>query len=843
MLQDLRHGVRLLLNHKGWTAVLVLSLALGIGANTALFSAVNGQLLRTIPVQSPGELVRFKYVGREQLGTNFNEYGYTARDPSGQDVRSTFPYAIYQEFLKANQTMSDVLASAPRGQLNVVVDGQAEIARGFLASGNYYRALGVPALAGRTLLPEDDAPGAGGAAVISEGYWRRRFGGSPDAIGKAIQVNNTPVTIVGVTAAAFTGIQQPLATAPDITLPLNVQPRLEAENWLTQQTTWWLQIMGRLKPGVTAPQVQGNLEGAFQQSARSGWERFMAGLSERERGLTEYQTRTSASRLRVDDGSRGIYDTSQNDLRSMTLLGVVVGLLLLIVCANVANLLLARATARQREISVRLSTGATRGRLVRQLLTESVLLAALGGLAGLGVGWWARYLLPSAAAPLPNASALPPFDWRLYLFVTLLSLVTGAVFGIAPALRATDVSVHDTLKASGRSVIGSRRLLSRALLVLQVALSLVLLVGAGLFLTTLSNLRKVDVGFDTRNLLLFRVDPRLNQYDQARIADLYARLLERLRAVPGVRNASLSQPGLLTGSTSTTNIYIEGRAYGERGDPMYQVTVSPTFFETLGIPLLAGRTLTARDDEKAPKVVAINESAARQYFEGNAIGRRFGRRVEERQEWQIVGVVRDARYNSLRDAPPPTVYWPYVQRCCPGAVFEVRTASDPSGFVASIREAVRQVDPNLPLMNVVTQAESIETRLNQERLFARAYALFGGLALLLASIGLFGLMSYNVARRTNEIGIRMALGATRAAVLGLVMRESQLLVVIGVAIGLTAALVAGRLVRTLLFGLEPTDMTTIAAAIVVMVAVSAFAGFLPARRAAQVDPMVALRYE
>jgi predicted permease len=837
MLQDLRYGLRLLLRHKGWSAVLVLSLALGIGANTALFSAVNGQVLGTIPVRNPGDLVRLKVIGRNEMGMNFNDYGYTARGPSGQSVLSTFPYSIYQEFLKANQTMTDLLACAPRGQLNVVVDGQAEIARGLLASGNYYGVLGVSALAGRTLLPEDDRPEAAGAAVISEGYWRRRFGGSAEAIGKALQVNNTPVTIVGVTPASFTGIQQPLAAAPDITLPLSLQPRIEAEPWLREPTTWWLQVMGRLRPGVTAEQVRGNLEGVFQESARSGWASFLGGLPEAERSLSEYRNRTDVPQLRVDDGARGIYDTPEGDLRSMTLLGVVVGVLLLIVCANVANLLLARATARQREISVRLSTGATRGRLIRQLLTESLTLALIGGLAGLSVAWFARHLLPNASTP-------PPFDWRLYLFVTLLTLATGVIFGIAPALRATHVSLHDTLKASSRSVAGTRALLSRALIVVQVALSLVLLVGAGLFLATLSNLRRVDVGFDTHNLLLFRVDPRLNQYEQARVADLYARLRERLRAVPGVRNVSLSQPGLLTGSESSTAIYLEGRTYGERGDPVFQLTVSPEFFETMGIPLLAGRAFTERDDQKASKVAVVNESAARRYFgEAGAAGRRFGRRRENRNEIEVVGVVRDVRYNRLREAPPPTVYWPYLQRCCPGVVFEVRTASDPSGFVPSIREAVRQVDPNLPLMNVATQAESIETRLNQERLFARAYALFGGLALLLASIGLFGLMSYNVARRTSEIGVRMALGATRGAVLGLVMRESSVLVGLGVAIGLIAALGAGRLVRTLLFGLEPTDATTIAAAIAVMVAVSAVAGFLPARRAARVDPMVALRYE
>jgi predicted permease len=847
MLKDLRHGIRTLMHAKGWTAVVVLSLALGIGANTAIFSGLNGLLLTKIPVRDPDSLVRLRWVGRNDMVTSSSDYGSINRAAYGdQNVRTTFSFPMYQQLVHDNQTMNDLFACAPFGRVNVIVDGQAELAQSFISTGNYYQLLGIGARMGRTIVPDDDRPTAAPVALISSKYWHSRFGTDPNVVGKVMRVNNVPVTIVGVLGPDFTGVQQPLADAPDVSLPLSLEPQLETfpgPSQISQATYWWLQVMGRLKPGATASQVQGNLEGVFQSTARSGLDSYLKELSDAERGLSRNRDRTRIPHLVVEPGARGIYDVGSNDLQAATILSIVVALVLLIVCANVANLLLSRATTRQKEISVRLSLGATRGRLIRQLLTESVLLAGLGGALGLVVGYWGRALLPGPPGQQPL------LDWRVLGFVAAITLLTGIVFGIVPALRGTAVNVNATLKEASRGVVGSRSLLGKMLLVVQVAISLVLLVGAGLFLQTLSNLRRVDVGFDPQNLLLFRVNPSLNRYDETRMRALYASLLERLTSVPGVRGVAMSQPALLSGGVNSTSIFVQGRPVPavmpqDDSHSINRLVISSNFFDVMGIPIVLGRALTDRDDAKAPKVVVINEAAARKYFPNeNPVGQHFGSSPETSGQLEIVGVLRDAKYNSVRDPAPPTMYVPFRQARLSNAVFELRTVAAPAGAMGSVREAARQIDPNLPLTDVSTQIEQVEKRFQQERLFAQAYTLFGGLALLLASIGLFGLMSYNVSRRTNEIGIRMALGAQGGDVLGMVMRESMALVAIGVAAGLTIALFAGRLLTTLLFGLPPRDPMTIGGAVAIMALVSALAGYLPARRASRVDPMIALHYE
>jgi predicted permease len=844
MLKDCTYAARILARSKGWTAMVVLSLALGIGANTALFSAVNALALRTLPVDEPDSLVRLRHVGQNDMSQNVSEYGSVER-PGGIRVGTTFSYPIYHELRAANQTLIDLVAGAPSSQVNVVVDGQAEIASSYIMSGNFCSLLGVQAVLGRTITPDDDQPSAPPVAVVSHGFWTRRFGRDPAILGKIVHVNDTPVTIVGVLSPRFTGVQRALATPADISVPLALDGHINTQTAdpkapprLDDATYYWLQIIGRLRHGTTPGQVEGNLGGVFQQSARAGFASALAAMSAEEQQSSMNSGRKEVSRLQVSSAAAGLYDNAATEMRTVTILSVVVALILLIVCANVANLQLSRAAARQREISVRLSLGATRFRLVRQLLTESVVLAVAGAAVGLLIAYWGRQLLPG-----PSAQA--PLDWRVLVFTGVLALVTAILFGIAPALRATGAGLNDSLKESSRTVAGSRALLGKVLLVVQVAVSLVLLIGAGLFLRTVENLRRVDVGFNAQNLVLFRVNPQLNRYDSTRISSLYDRMTERLQAVPGVRAVTLSNPPLLSGSENGTSFVVQGRAFtrGPHND-ISRVRIASNFFETLGIPLLTGRAFTEADNFAAPRVAVINEAAVRKFFPNeNPIGRRFGSTLETSSQIEVVGVVRDAKYNSVRDDAPPTMYVPYTQSPMGAMAFEIRTAGDPSAAVGSIREAVRQVDANVPLMNVATQMEAIETRLAQERLFAQAYALFGGLALLVAAVGLFGVMSYSVSRRANEIGVRMALGAQRLDVVRMILHESLVLVGAGVAAGLVAALPSSRLIAAQLYGLQPTDPATIGLAVLVLLAVSALAGYLPARRAARVDPMVALRAE
>ena len=848
MIHDLRHAVRLLLRSKGWTAIVVLSLALGIGANTAIFTAINGLLLRTIPVDHPETLVRFRYQGDNEMANNFGSYGYT-ENFNGRKTEESFSYPMYERLRAANSTLVDLFACAPRGQVNVIVNGQAELATSFIASGTYFDVLGVRAEIGRTFTPDDDRPGAPPVVVISHGYWVRRFGGSRDAVGTVLQNATARVTVVGVTPAAFTGVQQVVSEASDITMPLALDPQFfggapppPAPPRLAQATTWWLQIMGRLKPGATPEQVQGNLAGTFEGAAREGWASYFASLSEKERSEAQNQNQTKVPHLIVQPGARGVYDVSADTYQSITLLGIVVALVLLIVCANVANLLLSRATARQREIAVRMSMGATRWRLIRQLLTESLLLASMGAALGALMAYWGRLLLPG------NLATANAIDWRILGFVVGLTIATGILFGVAPALRASlttsGYGVGAMLKEGGRTMSGGRSRLGKALVVAQVAISLVLLVGAGLFLRTVRNLRHVDVGFETGNLLLVPVNASLNRYDQPRMAGLWAQMLDELPHVPGVRAVTASNPPLLSGGLFRTGIYIQGRAKPTDRNSLDRMIVAPNFFETMGIRLVAGRGFDGRDTLTGPKVVIVNEAAARKYFlRENPIGRRFGQTFETAGDLEIVGVVTNAKYDSVRDDPPPTMYASTTQNRPGQMTFEVRTAGDPAAAVGAVREAIRRIDPNLPILKVSTQTEQIEQRFAQEKIFAQAYALFGTLAGVIASIGLFGLMSYSVARRTNEIGIRIALGAERTHVVSMVMRESMILVVLGVVIGTAAALGAGRFVASLLFNLAPTDPATMAASAVLMIAVSVLAGYLPARTASRVDPMVALRDE
>ena len=834
MLRDLRHAVRVLLKAKGWTAVVLVSLALGIGANTALFSAVNGLLLKTIPVHDPDGLVRLRWAGENDAARNVDSSGYTARTATGDRVLSSFSYAMFEAMRDANETLAGMFAATSTPRLNLVIDGRAEIGSGFAASGDYFAVLGVQAAVGRVILPDDDRPNAAPVAMISHRFWERRFGLEADVIGTVIRVGDTPTTIVGVLPVGYTGIERPAGDASDLHFPLSTWRMPGRESRLADAAWWWLPIMGRLQHGVTVAQVQGNLDGVLRATAQRVLATFMDGLTPEQRARARNQDQRAAPRLLVDSGRQGMYDASPRSSRQAVILGVVVVLVLLIVCANVATLLLSRAASRRKEIAVRLSVGATRGRLVRQLVTESVLLSVVGGALAIPVAYAARQLLPFGQTT--------PFDWRVIGFVTLVSLATGLAFSLVPALRATRLEVAGALKEHSRSMARSRTLLSRTLLVAQVGVSLALLVGAGLFVKTLANLRNVDVGFNPENVMLFQISPTQSGYDPERSLALYDRITADLRGLPGVRSVTLSQLALLSGGAWTSTLYPEGRT--DSGLQSHMMTVSPEFFDTMEIPLLSGRSFEPQDRQDAPGVAVVNAAAARELFgTDNPLGRRVGFSQEERSELEIIGVVRDAKYDEVRDAAPPTTFRSAVQSPVVNVTFAVRTIGPPDVLMSAVRDTVRQIDPRLPIMNVSTQAAEIEERFSDERLYAVAYTAFGGLATLLAAIGLFGLASYNVTQRTNEIGIRMALGAEASSVARMVLGESLVLVAIGVVVGIGGVLLAGRLVASLLFELVPTDPLTIAQAAVVLVSVAAFAGYVPARRAARVDPLVALQDE
>jgi predicted permease len=843
---DLAYAVRTLRNSPAFTATAVLSLALGIGANSALFSGVNALLLRTIPIPHPQSFVRLRSAGKNDMRNSSSRYGFSGKTPADEDIFETTSYPVYQALRAANQTLTDIIASAPLGDLNVVVGGKAELSSSLVVSGNYFQVLEVSVEIGRTLTQEDDRPEATPVAVISHGFWQRRFGGQASVIGQTITVNNVPVTIIGVTRQEFTGVYNLTESAPDITMPLaldmQLDPAFDNANLKTGRindgTWWWLQITGRLKPGVHIEQIKANLAGPFEAAARATFASYLTSITAKERSSSQFQNRTAVPHLLVDSASRGIYEVNTDTLQSAKVLSVVVGLLLAIVCANIANLLLSRAAARQKEITVRLSLGATRARLVRQLLTESFLLSFMGSALGVAVGYSARQLLPFAHSA--------PIDWRVLGFAALLCVTTGLAFGLIPALRATEGGLSGSMKETSRNISRSRTFLTKSLVVVQVAISVTVLIGAGLFLRTLRNLREVDPGFNPRNLVIFTINPTLNHYDSLRITNLYNGIQREIESLPGVRSISRSNVAPLSGSENTTHMFIQGKPpKGEHGEELWVMRVSPEFFETLGIPLIRGRNLDERDAQpKDPQVCVINETAARQYFPGeDPIGKRWGNSVEQSGDREIVGIVRDIKYRSVRDAAPPTGFMPQHPDAAGNLTFEVRTAGDPALFMQPIRQIVQRVDSNLPIVHMSSEIELAEGQLKQEQFFALSYSLFGGLALLLASIGLFGVMSYNVARRTNEIGIRMALGVERADVLRMILQESLSMVFIGIGVGCVAALAARRLIATMLFGVPPADAISIGAAIGLMLAVSLISGYLPARRAARVDPMVALHYE
>ena len=834
MLKDLHLGFRMLAKHRGFTSVTVLSLALGIGANTAIFTLIDAVMLRMLPVNHPEQLISLRMT--EPSDRSFS------RSVDGNSETS-FPYPTYTQIRERNSVLSSLFAFKSTGRLNVQVDGNAEFGRGQMVSQNYFGALGVPMALGRDFSDEDERLGAAPVAIISDGYWKGRFAGERSAIGKSLVINGLPFTIIGITPPEFFGLQT--GSAVDLTMPLTMQPRISPviseglKPAFTDNSNFWLELMGRVKTGVGEQQVRSNLDTIFRRS-------LMESLPSTKDGKPP-----ALPQLVTTSGAQGLQGLRRGFSKPLSILMAVVGAVLLIACANVANLLLARSAGRRKEIAIRLSIGATRPQLIRQLLIESFLLSALGGLVGLLFAYWGSTFLVSMmrSGQDPIVLDLHP-NLNVLAFNAALCLLTGLLFGLAPAFRATRVDLTPSLKQSASSLgAGRERLrLTKTLVISQVALSLVLLSGAGLFVRTLVNLVTLDVGFPRDNLLLFGVAPVEAGYQGQRFATLCQEIQAEVARLPGVRSATASMHLLLSGSSRGNSIAVPGYLPAPREDMSIRVLpVGNDFLKTIGIPLLMGRDLTARDDEKAPKVSLINERMARRFWPNqNPIGKHF---TMAKSDFEVVGVVRDAKYDSLRGEVSPTVYHPFVQTLdtMRHMHFEVRTSGDAKALIPEVRRVVANIDKRLPLFDVLTQQQQIDALLLQERLFAKLTAAFGVLALVLVCVGLYGIMSYALTRRTNEIGIRMALGAQRGDILGMVLREVFALTGIGVALGIGASYVTAKLaastVSGLLFGLKITDVSAIVIAALVMVGVAITAGIGPARRASRIDPIVALREE
>jgi predicted permease len=834
--RDIRYAVRTLAKAHGFTPVIVLTLSLGIGANTAIFSLLDQVLLRRLPVRNPEELVQLDGPGPFR-GRSMNN--------------RTFSYPMYRDFRDRNDVFSGVLARV-QVPMTVMFRGRAERVSGELVSGNFFDVLGARPEVGRLFTQSDDmTPGAHPVAILGNGYWTRRFGADPTVLNQSITLNGHPMTIVGVTAPGFTGVD--IGSVSDVLVPLMMKAQMTPTwNDLDNKRSRWVNIFARLKPGVTMEQADAGMQVLYRQILEQDVKE-MDGVDDR------FRARFVAKKLVLMPGQKGESGIRRQFSESLVVLMTMVGLLLVIACANVANLLLARATSRHKEIAIRLALGAGRGRIVRQQFAESLVLALAGGLLGLLVASWTGAVLIGALPGASDGSVVLSSDpdGRVMAFALLLSVITALVFGLAPSIQATRPGVAGTLKDESSGVVGGtgHARVRKGLVVAQVALSVMLLAGAALFARSLYNLRSLDPGFKVDQLLTFGLDPALSGYDQARVKGLFKTVQERLAALPGVRSASLAVITPLSGNGWQATMRVEGYTPKQDEDMNPSInSVGPGFFATLGIPLVAGRDFTERDVDGTPQVVVVNQAMARYFWgtEQNAIGKRLGyARTKSDFPLEVIGVVKDSKDTNLRDAIPRFVYTSYQQEPdITEMTFYVRLKTDSAGMEAqtdgaasAVRDAVRNLDPALPVFNLKTMEAQVSESLFVERMVAGLSASFGALATLLAAIGLYGVMSYAVARRTREIGIRMALGAERRAVLWLVLREVAILSAVGIAGGLAISLYLTRFVKAQLYGLSPTDPATIVIATATIGCVALLAGYLPARRASAVDPMLALRTE
>jgi predicted permease len=841
LLEQLKFALRKVYKNPKLSAVVILSLGIGIGANSAVFSLAEAILLKNLPVSHPEELLILHWGAKDvpprAVATSLS--GRVDHDNAGRLTMSVFSYPAYKALSEQSSVLAGAIAFAP-ARVTVAFDGRVELSTGEFVTGNYFSELGVAPSTGRLLVESDADANSPHVLVISYSYWMREFGRSPSTIGKIINVNKIPYTIIGIAPGGFHGIQT--GQSPDFWIPLTEKPDPEMSGIQLSQgqslsnsfDQWWLEVIGRMKPGVTEQQVANQLARAYVQNLLS-----TAGTSVKSEILPQ---------LYVSPGAKGLETLRRQLSLPLRLLAVGMALVLLAACFNVAVLLLARSTARHKEIGIRLALGASRRRVMGQLVTETVLLTALGGFAGLAIGYWFShiFLLLIAHGQVPIDLEVHP-SIATFATTLALSLATGVLLGMAVAFQSTRQDIQPLMKHDdGRAF---RFFSGKLLIVAQLAISLIFVVTAGLFLRTLRNLQHQDIGFDKRGLLLFGLDAKQAGYNPAQVAGLYGDLQQRIEALPGVSSATLARITLISNNWSAAPVVV----LGDNSNPNQRLMarrnmVGPRFFHTLGIRILMGRDIERSDTPTSPKIAAVNEAMARLIWPNrNPIGQQFtfADYASNKEFYTVVSLVADTKYDSLRQEPPPTAYIPYSQIPRPLGLmyFEVRTAGDPLAVLPAIQHIVHQQSPDLPLRDVKTQAEQIDEALVQERLFAKSSSVFGILVLILAAIGTYGLSMYSVTQRTREIGIRLALGATPSGVLRIILRDMVRLILLAGIIGLAASFALMKIIANIFFGVLPTDVVTIIAAFVVVSLIAIMSAYPSARKAARLDPTITLRYE
>jgi predicted permease len=856
LLQDARYAARLLRKTPVFTAIVVATLALGIGLNTAIFSLIDAVMFRSLPADHPEQLYLLTWHARNRAKTHMHwTYGYCQSNNTGINPYGCTLSLPWFNAVREAKLFSGLAAFAGTDRMSLSGNGPASVINSAeLVSGDFFTTLGVKAFVGRTLLPDDDKAQATPTIVLSYGYWKSAFGGAPTAVGKMIRLNGLPFTIVGVADNKFEGLVP--GTRPDIFIPLAARPRL-TPRWTPQQEdagAWWLTIVGRVKPGISATQAQEALRLLFRNQTENG-----------DKPLYKPE---DDPRIDLVPAQQGLGGRRQQAMEPLRVMMMAVGLVLLIACANIGGLLLSRAAARRQEVAVRLTLGARRSRLVSQMLMESFMLALTGGGLGLLVATWSSRVLvkltQSGDSQLPFT---PQLDARVLAFTFGVAVLTAVLFGMAPILRSLRVDLTPALKNGSGAVDGgtSRRrwyAMGNALVVAQVSLAIVALVSAGLLVRTLRNLKNVDLGFDPSNVLVFSINPALAGYQPTQLEGLNHELQEKFAALPGVNSVSYSWATLLGNSEWDTDIHLPGTAETNKTD-VGVFPVGPGFFQVMRLPLKLGRDFTSADfaiqaqraalppdkdpDPHAPSMpVIVNELFVKRFFpKTNPLGQHLEDTLPDEAGkqrgpgWLIVGVCGNAKYDSLREEIHPTMYMPWVGN----AAFSIRASSDPKQLVGAIRDIINRRDSNLAMYRIATESEQIEQQVFTERLVAQLSTFFAVLALLLACAGIYGLLAYEVARRTREIGIRMAVGAQRTHVMAMVLKHGLTLAVVGGALGCALSVGVSRLLQTLLYGVTAGDAKTLAVVLLVLIAVSLVACWLPARRATRVDPLVALRYE